>query len=298
MKKLITIIIILTLLLTILAIFIDMKDTPTVETIKPTEQTSSTISILPKTILPGDPIFITINSTSTPKEILFDGKKLPIFEYDRKTHAFIGIDFNEKNFEHSVTVTLSNGEVLIQKITLSPREKIELPLGIPDKLGGNTTAAEKALLANLAKENAILNAVKTDATTLWTSAFGEPLKNMQITDGYGYDRKTVNSTIVHKGTDLRAVEGTQVFAMNDGVVKIAQTFIVYGNAIIIDHGEGVQTLYMHLSKMNVKAGESVKKGQMLGLSGKTGYAESPHLHISVKIDKISINPMTFLGFFR
>lgn len=297
MKKTLTVII-LVIAVIVVGIYLDKRKVPVAELIQSPAQASSTISILPKTILPGDPIFITIDSTFTPKEILFDGKKLSTFEYDGKTRAFVGIDFNEKNFEHSVTVTLSNGEVLIQKITLSPREKIELPLGIPDKLGGNTTAAEKALLANLAKENSILNSVKTATTTLWSSAFGEPLKNLQITDDYGYDRKTVNSTIVHKGTDLRAIEGTQVMAMNDGVVKIAQTFIVYGNAIIIDHGEGVQTLYMHLSKMNVKAGESVKKAQIIGLSGKTGYAESPHLHISVKIDKISIDPMTFLGFFR
>ncbi len=298
MKKSLIAIVIIVVVLILVGIFIDTTKTPVTEVVESAPQVLSNLTILPKTILPGDPVFITVNSTSSVQEIMFDRKKLPLFKYDGKTHALIGVDFNEKNFEHTAAVTLSNGEVITQKVVLTPREKKELPLGIPDKLGGNTSAAEKALLANLAKENAILNAVKTATTTLWSSAFGEPLKNLQITDDYGYDRKTVTSTIVHKGTDLHAVEGTQVIAMNDGIVRVAKTFVVYGNAIIIDHGQGVQTLYMHLSKINVKEGDTVKKGQIIGLSGKTGYAESPHLHISVKIDKISIDPMTFLSFFK
>jgi murein DD-endopeptidase MepM/ murein hydrolase activator NlpD len=294
MKRLL-IIGILVIILILLGIFLDKKTVPK----NPENKTPEpVISILPETIFPGDPILVSVSSSSTPKEILFDNKKLTVFNYNGKANAFIGIDFNEKNFEHNIKVTLNSGEIINQKIILTPREKIEKPLGIPDKLGGNTPAAEKALLANLAKENAILNTVKTSTTTLWSKAFVDPLVNIKITDDYGYDRKTGDSTIVHKGTDLHAVEGTQVMAMNDGVVRIARTFIIYGNAVIIDHGQGVQTLYMHLSKMNVKAGDMVKRGQIIGLSGKTGYAESPHLHISVKINSISIDPMTFLSFFK
>ncbi len=289
MKKTLIIVTGLLLVFFILGIFLDKDKKPEIQ---------STISLSPKVILPGDPILITINSTFSIKEILFDTKKLSIFEYAGKTHAFVGIDFNEKVLEHTIKAVLSNGEVITKKVTLTLREKIERPLGIPDKLGGNTPEAEKALLANLAKENVILNTVKTSTTTLWSTAFANSLVSIKITDDYGYDRKTVNSTIVHKGTDFRAPEGTEVMAMNDGVVRIAKTFIVYGNAIIVDHGQGVQTLYMHLSKMNVKAGDTVKKGQIIGLSGKTGYAESPHLHISVKINGISIDPMTFLSFFK
>lgn len=256
------------------------------------------ISILPETIFPGDPIFVTIDSSSTPVKILYDKKLIPIFPYNGKWHAIVGVDFYEKNLLHNIDVTFSDGSTTTKKISVTPREVVERPLSIPAKLGGDTKAAETALLTNLSTENAVLNNIKSTSTTLWSKGFGNPLAMMKITDDYGYNRKTVGSIIVHKGTDFRAAEGTAVMAMNDGVVKIAKKFTIYGNSVIVDHGLGVQTLYMHLSKIDVKEGEVVRKGDIIGLSGQTGYAEQPHLHISVKIAGVSIDPITFMGFFR
>lgn len=196
-----------------------------------------------------------------------------------------------------MVVTLSNGEAITVPIEVRPREKIEKPLGIPDTLGGNTTEASKTLLKNLAKENAEINAVTSGPIQLWKNAFDAPLDDVIITDTYGYDRKTVDQTIVHKGTDFRATVGTRVKALNMGVVKVARTYTIYGNTIIIDHGLGIQTLYMHLSQIDVKEGDVVNVGEIIGLSGKTGYAEGAHLHVSVKVKGLSIDPMVFLGFF-
>ena len=98
--------------------------------------------------------------------------------------------------------------------------------------------------------------------------------------------------------DLRAVKGTKVAAMERGVVRLAKTFDVYGKTIVIDHGLGVMTFYMHLSKINVNQGQLVTRGQIIGLSGDTGYAESPHLHITVRINNISVDPIEFLDLFR
>lgn len=258
---------------------------------------TSKINIYPKTILPGDPIFITIKATSTPTEILFDGDKLSIFYYNNLPSALTAIPFEEKVLEHNLKTKFSNGEIVDTKIIVNPREKIERPLGIPDKLGGNTTAASKQLATNLAKENAVILNVPTGDKQLWDKSFKNPLAKVFVTDDYGYDRKTVDRSIAHKGTDYRAATGTPVMAMNDGVVKVAREFIVYGNTIIIDHGQGIQTLYMHLSKLNVKEGDKIKRGDVIGLSGMTGYVDAPHLHISVKVDGVSIDPEVFLGFF-
>src|SRR2546427_208093 len=78
-----------------------------------------------------------------------------------------------------------------------------------------------------------------------------------------------------------------------GVVKIAQRYTSYGNMILVDHGLGLATLYLHLSKMNVAVGDVVERGQIIGLSGDTGYVAGPHLHVSVKIGGISIDPLKF-----
>ncbi|MEO8637945.1 MAG: M23 family metallopeptidase [Candidatus Taylorbacteria bacterium] len=255
------------------------------------------ISIRPEKIYPGDPVFITIDSPETVKELFFDKQKISVFEYEGKPRGLSAINFSETNLLHEVKVIFTDGQIATTSVAIAPRAKIERPVGIPEKLGGNTKEAGKALVTNLAIENAVLADIETTEAILWKNAFQFPLDDVFVTDPYGYNRDTVGQTIVHKGTDFRAVEGTKVMAMNAGVVRLARQFTVYGNTIVIDHGLGVATLYMHLSKINVKNGDTVTRGQVIGASGETGYAEAPHLHISVKIKGISIDPMTFLGFF-
>jgi len=256
------------------------------------------ITVLPETILPGDPVMITINASSSPTQITVNGALTPIINYNGKPRAFFAIPFEEKMTEKKVEVKLSNGQVYTEFIKITPREKVEKPLGIPEKLGGNTKEAGKSLINNLAIENELINKIQTSSTTHWTSAFVSPLKNIYITDEYGYSRNTVGNIITHKGTDYRAAPGTQVYAMNSGIVRISRLLTVYGNTIVIDHGNGLSTLYMHLSTLNVKEGDTVTVGQLIGLSGMTGYAEAAHLHISVKVNGISIDPVKFLGFFN
>ena len=257
----------------------------------------SEVVVEPETIFPGDPVFITIDATSTPTAVFWDSKKVSTFAYAGKMRAFVPIDFNEKVLKHKVEATLDNGVTLGRIVTITPRPKIEKPLGIPEKLGGNTPQAAQTIVKNLADENYVLNTVKTAATTLWTKPFWYPLATIFVTDPYGYNRETVAETIPHKGTDFRASVGTEVRAMNRGVVRVAREFTVYGNTVVVDHGLGLQTLYMHMSKLNVKVGDVVEAGDLLGLSGDTGYAEAAHLHISVKINSVSIDPMTFMKFF-
>jgi murein DD-endopeptidase MepM/ murein hydrolase activator NlpD len=261
-------------------------------------ETNPNISISPKMIVQGDPVMVTILSTSTPTKIIFDGQNIPIFMYDGSSRGLIAIDINQKAGLYEVQVIFADGTKIIQPITVVPREKIEEPLGIPVKLGGNTQAAGVSLVSNLSKENTILKNIRTGTKTFWSKPFRGPLAVLSITDPYGYNRKTGEYTIPHKGTDFHAANGTKVYAMNRGVVRIARTFVVYGKTIVLDHGFGLNTLYMHLSKIYVNEGELVQRGQIIGLSGMTGYAEVPHLHLSVKINGISIDPEKFLGFFN
>lgn len=288
MKKLFLFIFLIILLLFCIGIFLDIKDK---------KKDLPLISILPETIYQGDPVFITINASSTPKELKFDNNNISIFTFDGKSRGFYPIDFNENKSKHNIQLKLSNGIILNKSIDVVLREKIKIPLGIPEKLGGNTQKAGKNLISNLEKENASLATVKSSENILWKYKFQSPLKNLKVTDSYGYNRDTVGYTISHKGTDFHADVGSEVMSVNKGVVVIAKEYIVYGNTVVIDHGLGVSSLYMHLSKINVKEGDVVSAGQVIGLSGKTGYADQPHLHLSIKINGISIDPMKFLAFF-
>jgi murein DD-endopeptidase MepM/ murein hydrolase activator NlpD len=89
---------------------------------------------------------------------------------------------------------------------------------------------------------------------------------------------------IHTGIDLAAPEGTQVLAIKDGVVKSAGPRGGYGNAVEIDHGGGVSTVYAHASALAVRAGETVHEGQPIAAVGHTGRATGPHLHFEVRVD--------------
>jgi murein DD-endopeptidase MepM/ murein hydrolase activator NlpD len=132
----------------------------------------------------------------------------------------------------------------------------------------------------------------------FTKTFGLPLaNNKRIIAPYGELRKTGDQLIRHLGIDFGAAKGSFVAAINNGVVREAKYDQTYGNTIIVDHGAGIFSLYMHLDTMKTKIGQSVKKGQVLGTVGETGYATGPHLHLSIKIGTISVDPVKFVNIF-
>jgi murein DD-endopeptidase MepM/ murein hydrolase activator NlpD len=94
----------------------------------------------------------------------------------------------------------------------------------------------------------------------------------------------------HVGFDLAATAHTPVIAANDGVAVFAGFFGIYGNAVVLDHGFGLQSLYGHLSSIAVKVGDSINRGQVIGRSGQTGLAGGDHLHFAVLVDGIPVNP--------
>lgn len=98
----------------------------------------------------------------------------------------------------------------------------------------------------------------------------------------------------HAGLDFRVPSGTPIHAANSGKVILARNLYFEGNCVAIDHGQGLMTLYLHLSHFKVKEGESVKKGQIVGLSGGTGRATAPHLHFAVRWQGDYLNPALLL----
>ena len=256
------------------------------------------VSVSPSVVIQGDPVLFTIDnvkSIASVKSASFNGKKQNVLMYRGKPSVIVGIDLNQTPGDYVFRATLSNGGAIKKTITVAVRSKEEIPLGIPEKLGGNTTSSQANLVSSLTRANNLLKALKTGAKAFWTDNFRFPLSNAVVTDTYGYLRQTGAYDIAHKGTDFHADKGTPVLAMNRGVVRFAGTTTVYGKMIAVDHGLGILTIYMHLSKIRVNVGELVKPGQIIGLSGDTGYAESPHLHVSVWLNKISVDPLEFLA---
>ena len=97
----------------------------------------------------------------------------------------------------------------------------------------------------------------------------------------------------HKGLDFSAPIGTPVYATGDGRIEVAHFSTTYGNVIYLNHGYGYQTRYAHMSKFNVKQGDRVKRGQIIGFVGNTGISVGPHLHYEVLFQNGHINPINF-----
>lgn len=94
----------------------------------------------------------------------------------------------------------------------------------------------------------------------------------------------------HGGVDLRGAAGAPVHAAADGVVKIARQFNLHGGTVGLDHGQGLESMYLHLSKFAVAEGAKVKQGEVIGYVGSTGRATGPHLHWSLYVDGVPVNP--------
>ena len=129
----------------------------------------------------------------------------------------------------------------------------------------------------------------------WKGSFQRPV-TAEISDVFGVQRVfngAVQST--HQGLDFRVPTGTPVAAVNGGTVILARPLYFEGNCVVLDHGQGLLTLYLHLSEMRVKEGERVLKGHQIGLSGGTGRATGPHLHLAVRWQGVYLNPAGLLS---
>jgi len=100
---------------------------------------------------------------------------------------------------------------------------------------------------------------------------------------------------IHAGIDQRAAAGTPIHAVAAGVVKIVQPFNVLGGTVAIDHGQGLETMYLHMSKLNVEVGAHVNKGDVIGYAGATGRANGPHLHWVVYVNGVPQNPQQWVA---
>lgn len=126
----------------------------------------------------------------------------------------------------------------------------------------------------------------------------QPVSNLDLTrmaSGFGYRTDPIyKTTKFHAGMDFTAPTGTPIYATGDGkVVRADAEASGYGNHVRIDHGYGYVTLYAHMSEMDVKIGQTVKRGDVIGYVGNTGKSVGPHLHYEVRKNDIPINPINF-----
>ncbi|MCW6009296.1 M23 family metallopeptidase [Micromonospora sp. CPCC 205371] len=145
-----------------------------------------------------------------------------------------------------------------------------------DRAAASQDLADRAADADRAsRDDRSATTAGQEAADVWLL----PLQDYQFTSPYG-----MRWGQLHAGVDLAAPEGTPYKAVADGTVKLAQYYGGYGYAVIVDHGNGVETIYGHSQKVLVKAGQTVKAGDTLGLVGNTGHSYGSHLHLEVHVN--------------
>jgi murein DD-endopeptidase MepM/ murein hydrolase activator NlpD len=166
--------------------------------------------------------------------------------------------------------------------------KTEVKLNVEGKFTEPSPEQQKQIAEGVKIKEDYLNRVTPIRE--WDGKFTAPA-DAAISDVFGSQRIfNGKAQRPHLGLDFRVPSGTPVAAMNSGTVLLARFLYFEGNCVVIDHGQGLLTLYFHLSEFKVKEGDIVKRGQEIGLSGGTGRATGPHLHVTVRWQGVSLDP--------
>lgn len=219
---------------------------------------------------------VIIGRTLPFANIYFDGEN---FNADKNGYFVLGLD-RDAAPTVKLTITTADGQILERSFSISRRTyRVTVVNGVPPA----TVNPPRSMHARIAAESAIKQ-------TAWSSldqdaqgfvqVFRWPLRGVRITSTWGAVRR-INGTLArpHYGVDLGASTGTPVYAPASGKVVIAErNFFYEGGLVGIDHGQGLITLVMHLSRVNAVAGRTVLQGEKIGEVGATGRSTGPHLH--------------------
>jgi murein DD-endopeptidase MepM/ murein hydrolase activator NlpD len=212
-------------------------------------------------------------------------------------YSLAGVAYETKpgTYDLTMEITMRDGHVLrqVQAVTVHAAKYKSSRLTVPQKY----VTPDPETLKRIEAEKEIKNQAFAHfvPSPEWSGSFVAPVST-EVSEAYGTSR-TFNGKLasVHRGLDFHAPMGTPVHASNDGEVVLAREFFYEGNCVVIDHGLGFMTMYMHLSEFKVKEGDKVEKGQVIALSGDTGRATGPHLHLSVRWNGEYLDPAKLLA---
>jgi len=199
-----------------------------------------------------------------------------------------------------VGVNSKPGEYPLELLDRSGKVLESVPYRVVDgrfRVENIAISSAKSQLKAVPEEKDLVGAFfdKTGAERQWTYELTPPTKGcMNSTFGV---RRAHNGKLTgdyHAGVDQRGAQGTPVYAVADGHVGLTREFGARGNTIALDHGQGVKTMYFHLSAFEVKEGDAVKRGDLIGRIGSTGRSTGPHLHWSLYANAVPLNPLEWV----
>lgn len=254
----------------------------------------------PRSLVNGSVCLLTVHATGNPTAVTgnWQGHELTFTRGSGAAwYALTGVAYETKPgiYDLDLIATTSAGRVAheTRHIAVEAAKYKTSRLTVPQKY----VTPDPETLKRIEAEKQIKNVAFAHVleTPEWVGKFVAPVAS-DISESYGTSR-TFNGKLasVHRGTDFRAATGTSVHASNTGEVVLSRDLYYEGNCVVIDHGLGFMTMYMHLSKLNVQEGDKVEKGQVIALSGGTGRVTGPHLHMAVRWSGEYFDPVKLLA---
>ncbi len=238
---------------------------------------------------PGGIALVDIGPASDPlPNANWNDRPVAVLRKGRRALAIVGIPLSVEPGTQQVEV-LQGGTARSISFEVKPHSYAEQRLTITNKRKVNPNPLD---MERITRENQRLKVVKSSrADQLLTDNFIWPVAG-PVSSPFGL-RRFFNDQPrrPHGGIDIAAPEGTPIMATADGVVLEAGDYFFNGNSVFIEHGLGLQSFYAHLSRIDVKAGERVNQGQIIGAVGATGRVTGAHLHWSVGLNATWIDPL-------
>ncbi|PYI51546.1 M23 family metallopeptidase [Paenibacillus flagellatus] len=237
-------------------------------------------SVQPEQASPGDVVLVR---RGEPGEVAWQGKTYKLQPFGAGYYTYLPISMQVKPGDYAIgdrTLTVKAKTFETQRLTVSKQME-------------SMKRETERIQADQKKIDAARS--RSEPEFLFASEFRQPVEGI-LTTPYGYTRY-VNGKLdsTHTAIDLAAKEGTPIHATNDGIVALADSLYLTGNSIYIDHGMGLFSQYAHLSELRVKTGARVKRGDVIGLVGTTGFSTGPHLHFTFWAHNVPVNPNLFFG---
>jgi murein DD-endopeptidase MepM/ murein hydrolase activator NlpD len=245
--------------------------------------------------VPGGIAIIALGAgVASPGEVFFDGHRAPVLPGPSGWVALIGIPLDTPPGPHSGKfVPAGESEPQPLDFTVQGKQYAEQRLQVKNKRHVNP---EKDDLERIDRERKRIDTALGTYTAGHTPELAmRPPVAGERSSSFGL-RRFFNgeSRSPHSGMDIAAATGTQIRAPSPGRVLDAGDFFFNGNTVFLDHGEGVVTLYCHLSRIDVEPGQAVAAGEVIGQVGATGRVTGPHLHWGIAVNRAMVDPALFL----
>lgn len=259
----------------------------------PPEDNHEIVRIAPSSPVQGDTLVVVVSAPgASGVSVRFDGATVATYAAAHGGHrALIGTDPNVAPGSHTVSVTITQADTAPVRVS----RVVQIQSG---QFGARTLTLPPSTFGLITAENAAierraLGPVLSRRTpeTMWTGTFLAPSSGV-MDSPYGFQSMYNGHRMWwHQGVDFAAPEGSPVVAANAGVVALAQALPLGGNTVVIDHGQGVLTEYLHLAEMTVRPGERVDRGALIGRIGATGLVTGPSLHWGLYVNGNWVNPL-------